>query len=348
MHLLIFLTVAFPMQSNSAELLREFVYQDAPFPQCHATTLAETEKGLVTAWFGGTREKAPDVGIWVSRLDSGKWTPPVEVANGIQPDGKRHPCWNPVLFQPVNAPLMLFYKVGPSPTSWWGMLLTSNDSGKSWSKPSKLPEGILGPIKNKPVQLPDGSILSPTSTEDNKLLSNWKIHFEHSADLGKTWSKIYPSPDKPELIINAIQPSILIHSKDTLQALGRTKGGKIFETWSTDLGKSWSALAYTGLPNPNSGTDAITLGDGSHLLVYNHTMFSRSPLNLAISKDGKSWNAALILENEKGEFSYPAIIQTKDGLVHLTYTWKRQRVRHLVIDPKKLQGKPIIDGKWPE
>lgn len=337
-----------PTELKPAEIIREFVYLEAPFPQCHATTIAETPKGLVSAWFGGTREKAPDVGIWISKNDSGKWTAPIEVANGIQTNGKRYPCWNPVLFQPKNAPLMLFYKVGPSPSTWWGELRTSADYGKTWSTAAKLPDGILGPIKNKSLQLPDGSILSPTSTEENKIFGLWKVHFELSNDLGKTWNKSEPAPVALENSIQAIQPSILFHGDNKLQALGRSKGGKVFETWSEDMGKTWSALSYTNLPNPNSGTDAVTLKNGTHLLVYNHTDKSRSPLNLAISKDGKTWEAALVLEKDPGEYSYPAIIQTADGMVHITYTWKRIKVRHLMIDPNKLSGKPIIDGKWPE
>lgn len=337
-----------PAEVNTPEIIREFIYLEAPFPQCHATTIAETPKGLVTAWFGGTREKAPDVGIWVSRSDSGKWTAPIEVANGIQADGKRHPCWNPVFFQPKTGPLMLFYKVGPSPSTWWGELRTSVDSGKTWSTTIRLPDGILGPIKNKPVQLPDGSILCSSSTEENKLFGLWKVHFELSKDLGKTWSKIESAPVTLEKSIQAIQPSILFHDNNKLQALGRSKGGKIFETWSEDLGNTWSALSYTNLPNPNSGTDAVTLKNGTHLLVYNHTDKGRSPLNLAISKDGKTWEAALVLEKDPGEYSYPAIIQTADGMVHITYTWKRVKVRHLMIDPTKLSGKAIVGGEWPK
>jgi predicted neuraminidase len=74
----------------------------------------------------------------------------------------------------------------------------------------------------------------------------------------------------------------------------------------------------------------------------------RTPLNVSVSKDAQAWSAALVLEREPGEYSYPAIIQTKDGLVHITYTWKRQKVKHVVIDPTKLSAKPMSDGKWPE
>src|SRR4051794_26734853 len=100
-------------------VLSEFIFEKAAFPQCHASTIALTKTGLVAAWFGGKEEKAPDVGIWVARHVDGQWTAPVEVANGQQPDGKREPCWNPVLFQPKDSPLLLFYKVGPNPGKWW-------------------------------------------------------------------------------------------------------------------------------------------------------------------------------------------------------------------------------------
>ena len=162
----------------------EFIYETAPFPSCHASTIVESINGvLVAAWFGGTAEGKPDVGIWVSRNIDGKWTESVEVANGVQPNGMRHPSWNPVLFQPKSGPLMLFYKVGPTPSSWWGMLRTSEDNGKTWSDARRLPDGIFGPIKNKPVQLANGDILCPTSTEDK----GWRVHFECSKDGGKTW-----------------------------------------------------------------------------------------------------------------------------------------------------------------
>src|SRR4029079_15262609 len=97
-------------------LRSEFIFDTAPFPSCHASTIAETKSGLVAAWFGGTAERNPDVGIWFSRLENGKWSAPVEVANGTGFSTNRFPTWNPVLFQPEDGPLMLFYKVGPSPS----------------------------------------------------------------------------------------------------------------------------------------------------------------------------------------------------------------------------------------
>jgi predicted neuraminidase len=337
------MVLAFAVSSIAADPIvsREFIYDMAPFPECHASTIVETTSGLVAAWFGGTEEKHPDVGIWLSRKIDGKWTKVAEVANGVQEEGKRHPCWNPVLFQPKDGPLLLFYKVGPDPEKWWGMLMTSADAGKTWSKPTRLPEGILGPIKNKPVQLADGTILSGTSTED----AGWREHFEHSTDLGKNWTRTNQVNNGET--IGAIQPSILFHPNGRLQAVGRTKQRRVFSLYSNDDGKNWSEMTLLDLPNPNAGCDAVTLKDGRHLLVYNHTPRNRAVLNVAVSDDGENWNAALALENQPGEFSYPAVIQTADGLVHITYTWKRQKIHHVALDPTKLTLKPIVDGKWP-
>jgi predicted neuraminidase len=325
-------------------VMGELIYplDDKPTPQCHASTIAETPTGLVAAWFGGTREKDPDVGIWVSRREGGKWTEPVEAAGGVQSADLRYPCWNPVLFQPKSGPLMLFYKVGPSPRAWWGMRMTSSDGGKTWSKPQRLGENdkighLIGPVKNKPIELAGGAILCPSSTEHD----GWRVHFEITRDRGKTWEVIGPINDGKTF--GAIQPSILRYGDGKMQVLCRSQQGVITQSWSDDGGKSWSEMTATSLPNPNAGIDAVTLTDGRQLLVYNHTTrgggfpSGRNMLNVAISKDGKDWRTILTLERHKGEFSYPAVIQTSDGKVHITYTYLRQSVKHVVLDPEELK-----------
>lgn len=328
-----------------AVVASRFIYETAPFPQCHASTIAETPTGMVVAWFGGTQEKSPDVGIWVARLSGDSWSTPVEVANGIQHATLRWPCWNPVLHQAAGGPLVLFYKVGPSPSTWWGMRMESSDGGATWSRSQRLPDKIFGPIKNKPITLASGELLCPTSDETAQSPSRWTVHFERSGDLGITWSRTEALNDG--MTIAAIQPSILQHDDGRLQAIGRTRQSKLFTIESDDQGMTWSAMSLLDLPNNNSGTDAVTLKDGRHLLVYNHTTKGRSPLNVSISQDGKTWQAALVLEDQPGEYSYPAVVQSSDGLIHITYTWKRQRVKHVVVDPAKLRLKPIVNGNWP-
>lgn len=335
--------VAVSSAQSPAVMSSEFIYETAPYPECHASTIVQTTAGtLVASWFGGTKERAPDVSIYVARREGRRWSEPVKVADGVQAAGERMPTWNPVLFQsPDKGPLFLFYKVGPSPREWWGMVAASNDDGRTWSAPRRLPESILGPIKNKPVVLADGTWLSPSSAEFQG--NRWDVHFERSTDAGRTWQKVGPV-DNTATRLDAIQPSVLFHKDGALQALCRTRQGVIAQTWSKDGGKTWSPLAATSLPNPNSGTDAVTLSDGRQLLVYNHAGHrpdspgngNRWPLDVAVSRDGLTWTHVLTLETEPlpSGYAYPAVIQAADGLVHVTYTWDRKRIRHVVIDPR--------------
>lgn len=326
----------------------ELIYplEAKPTPQCHASTIVATPSGLVAAWFGGTHERATDVGIWVSRREGGSWSGPVEVVNGSEGEAKEFPCWNPVLFQAQDGPLMLFYKVGPNPRAWWGMLLTSADAGKTWAAPRRLGSNprlgsgnpnLIGPVKNKPIQLADGAILCGSSTEHD----GWRVHFEITRDLGQTWQVVGPINDGATF--GAIQPTLLRHPGGAVQVLCRTKQNVLTQAWSADNGATWGPMTATPLPNPNAGVDAVTLADGRHLLVYNHTTRQTQPagremLNVAISADGKGWTPVLTLERQKGEHSYPAVIQTADGKVHATYTYHRRTVKHVVLDPSAIKG----------
>lgn len=314
-------------------MTQEFVFQAAPFRECHAATIEESRSGLVAAWFAGDAEGAKNVGIWLSRMIDDVWTKPREIARSSDV-----PSWNPVLFQPKSGPLMLFYKAGPNPRQWWGMVTTSNDGGLTWSNPERLPKGILGPIKNRPHQLEDGDILCPSSDESD----GWKVHFERTSDLGKTWTRSAPVNDGKS--IEAIQPSLLRLGPKRIAAIGRTRQNRLFSIQSEDDGKTWGPMRLLDVPNPNSGTDAITLRDGRHLLSYNPTIVpagkwtgDRSPLAIALSKDGLNWMKVRDLETEKGqELSYPSMIQARDGRIHIVYTWKRQRIRHVTLDPAEI------------
>ncbi len=318
---------------------QRFIYETAPFPQCHASTIVQaTDGGLVAAWFGGTRESHPDVGIWISRFEQGRWSIPVEVANGAQPDGTRHPTYNPVLFQPAQGPLTLFYKVGSSVWTWWGMRMTSNDGGRTWSRPEPLAGGIAGPSKNKPLQMPDGTVVagSETGPRSKPHESLWRLHFLRSEDAGRSWSMV--GGVAHGAVVSALQPTLLPLGGQALLALGRTRQGRIFEVRSEDAGRTWGEVRLSELPNSNAGIDAVKLRDGRYLLVYNHSESKRYPLNVAISTDARTWRMALTLDDAPNThgYAYPAVIQSRDGLVHITYTWDRARIRHAIIDPSAL------------
>jgi predicted neuraminidase len=309
---------------------QEFIYEQAPFPSCHASTVAVARGGgLVAAWFGGAREGAPDVAVWLSHRSRDGWSPPVKVAagNGV-------PCWNPVLFQPRTGPLLLFYKIGPSPMTWSGMVMRSEDAGRTWSMPELLPAGILGPIKNKPFELEDGTLVCGTSVESYQA---WGCWVERTSDGGRTWTKHGPV-NMPGHLYGTIQPAVFGTADGRLAMLCRTRGiHQAVRAESADGGRTWTPLATIDLPQNNSGLDAVRLKDGRVAAIYNHTTQGRTPLNLAVSGDmGRTWRPGPVLENQPGEYSYPAIIQAEDGTVHVTYTWKRQRIRYASLAPGDL------------
>ncbi len=354
----------------------QFIYESAPFPSCHSASIVELKKGdLVTAFFGGTREGHPDVCIWVSRKPKGssEWTKPVLAADGIfttatkvfregsliKADSTRKACYNPVLYEQEDGKLNLFFKIGNRVSDWTGFLTLSSDGGKSWSKSFELPEGYLGPIKNKVVNLPGGKMIAPSSTEGN----GWKVHFEIAEEGGKKIHKVGPlaaekalltqdmkpgakagndiegGDDSKQNTIQAIQPSILKHKDGRLQILCRTRNGKLATAWSSDQGETWTPLTLSNLPNNNSGTDAETLQDGRFALVYNPVATlpgekkgPRTPLALALSNDGIDWKNVLTLEDSPvNQYSYPSIIQGRDGRIHIVYTWRRERIKYVEI-----------------
>jgi alpha-L-fucosidase len=316
---------------------QELLFKAPPFKQCHASTLVEVAKGkFLVACFGGTQESKPDVSIWLSTLDNQGATMPQRVADGVVSDTLRYPAWNPVLFKPRGGDLLLFYKVGPNPREWWGLVKSSADGGRTWSAARRLPAGILGPIKNKPVQLANGTILAPSSVEEKS--GRWRAHLEKSTDLGRTWQFI---PVDTASALDVIQPSILTYKDGRLQVLCRSKQGRIAQSWSTNNGDTWGPLSQTTLLNPNSGTDAVTLRNGSQLLVYNPALpgkdwaDGRGKLRVAESIDGVTWHDVAVLENgTTEEYSYPAIIEGQNGQVHITYTYNRQNIKHVVLQTK--------------
>lgn len=321
----------------------EFLYKAASFPECHSASIAETTKGdLVAVYFGGTKERNPDVCIWASRKAKGSdsWSEPVKVADGVLSDTLRKACWNPVVWQNPNGELQVFFKIGSSVADWTGWVVRSRDGGRSWSKREPLKEGYLGPVKNKPI-LSNGRIIAPTSVEKG----GWRLYFEYSDDMGKSWQRTaFVEADEG---VKTIQPALMTLADGTLCAVARTRSEHIGITYSHDNGLTWTKLRLISTPNNNSGLDALTLDNGLQLLVCNDKPIPagikngkglRTPLSLMLSRDGEHWLHWLTLEDSPiSQYSYPSVIQSSDGHIHCVYTWRRQRVKHVELLPPTVE-----------
>lgn len=322
----------------SAELIdSSFVLPEVrPFAQAHASTLVHVSgKNFLVAWFGGTKEKHNDVGIWLTKGDGKTWSEPVEVAKI-----REVPHWNPVLFKDKNDDIILFFKVGSEIAIWETWYIKSSDEGATWSAPQELvagDKGGRGPVRNKPIVLSDGTWVAGASNEEGV----WRPFVDLSKDQGKTWEHNgYLKVDIDSLGGEGmIQPTLWESEPGHVHMLLRTSGGYIYRSDSKDFGKTWSDPYKTSLPNPNSGIDLVKLTDQNLYLLYNpdnSNWGSRAALNLGLSTDnGKTWTDLVKLENGKegDEYSYPAIIHW-DNHIAMTYTWNRSNIafKHFKIN----------------
>lgn len=312
-----------------AESTFKIIKQELIFPlglikESHASTIAEMSNGtILVSWFGGTKEGDDDVKIWQSSMTESGWSKPRVVAYGSK-DGKPLPTWNPVLFN-IHNKTYLFYKVGKTPSTWEGKYITSTNNGLSWSKTQALPNGIYGPIKNKPI-LSGKNVLFPSSEENDK---GWFVHIEKTSNM-KNFNKIEVS--KPTGT-SAIQPTLLKFRDNEIKMYTRSDQGVLMESQSSDSGHSWTTLRKSMIPSTNSGVDGIVLRDGTGLIVHNPGK-DRSILSISRSNDnGKTWGNVLTLESQEGkEFSYPAIIQSSNGKIHITYTYNRESIKHITLE----------------
>ncbi|WP_316635012.1 sialidase family protein [uncultured Flavobacterium sp.] len=334
--MLLFSCASLKREPNAVNITQNYIVENSVTTNSHASTLVELEPNtLLAAWFGGKYEGAKDVSIYVSSYKEKKWSSPKKLIEPLIKEGDTLPCWNPVLFKSKSENLYLFYKVGKNPREWFGAMIVSKDNGNSWSAPKYLPTGILGPIRNKPIETTPGVILCGSSTESVDK-NEWRVHFETYTEATDSWKKI-ALDDKKNFDI--IQPTFLVHSANEIQTLSRSKHNKLISSWSDDNGKTWKRTDSINVVNSNSGIDAITISKKMFLLINNPLpqgkdwFNGRNVLDVEYSKDGIHWMKLFDLENQtEGEFSYPSIIQTSDHKVHVLYTYNRKYIKHVAFE----------------
>ncbi len=337
------------LQREEIVIAEEFISPAWEKYDCHSSSIVQNENGEILAvWKGGIGEGksnldiASKVGIWQVHLYPNRSA--VEQVHFEQ----ESVVWNPVLGKLPSGELLLFYRVGAAPWASVAFMKRSADGGAHWSEPEFLPAGVVGPAKNKPLVLEDGTLLCPSSAQSGSpdgVYQSTALWIDISTDGGRSWSKSDPLviPGQP---FGAIEPALFFDKEGDLRLLCRDRarriGGKSGMIWtavSKDNGHTWSELEKTDLPNPDSGFDVVDLGSGQLVLFYNHSHTERFPLSIAVSSDGgKTWERKCDLEEKTGEF--PAAIQSDDGFIHVTYAYEidtgQRRIKHAVIRPSQL------------
>lgn len=317
---------------------------DRPFAQCHAATLVATPGGgFLAAWFGGTREGESDVAIWGANRRPGTpsragvpgagWSPPRVLA---KVDARPH--WNPVLYalDGDGTDLVLQFKVGERIRHWQTFCQRSRDAGSTWSAARPLVPGDVGgrgAVRTKPIRLASGDWLAGASRERWR---RWDAFFDRSANGLDDWQATEDvSIDHLRFKGKGlIQPSLWESAPGQIHALFRSTDGRLHRSDSQDDGRAWSPPTPTSLSNNNSGIDVVRAEDGRLVLACNPVAgnwAARTPLSLLVSEDeGVSWPVRLDVETAAGEYSYPALIATAEG-VALAYTWNRRRIAFLEL-----------------
>ena len=328
----------------------ESVAEPSPrFESCHCSVIQQLDNGdIVVGYYAGSGEARPDA-AWVlarKRPGEGDFSPPAIVA-----DTPGKPEGNGVLYQNVDGALLLVYGTmhgkleGPpgSGVRWVTCDLrmkTSDDRGESWSDVVMIDDKVGHVPRCKPIRLGNGDILFGTEYKDGQ------SRVFRSSDQGRTWQEIAQIPGERNM-----HPTLVERGDGSVLALLRPAGGQlcVLKSHSTDGGQTWAPAARTELDSVCAAIDAVKLADGRIALIWNHSKSVRNPLTLALSEDdGETWPTIRNLVVGEGEFHYPAIIQSADGHLHVSFTNNRRTIDHVELLPEWIEGKgddlPHWDG----
>lgn len=328
--------------------------ENGAFPFSHGSTLVEFDDGgLFCAWYAGSREKGDDVAIVGASLPAGaaEWTAPrVLVDTPGKSDG------NPVLHVGQGGTLWLFYNVmfgsgegrtqqGTGWTTCKVVAVTSTDCGATWSNERVLIDELGFLTRNKPIVLANGTLLLPIQDE-----RNWSSRVLISADRGQTWEMSEPIDCGLGFHKGNIEPALLERSDGSVLCLMRT-GSERFRTWqsiSTDGGHHWTKPVETETPNPNAALDLTRLRSGNVLMALNPVPEgNREELSVWLSADeGATWIAFRVIENGPGHASYPALIEGRDGRIHVTYSRPDGGLNHATFNEAWVWSDGLVKGDY--
>ncbi|MEV4172903.1 sialidase family protein [Nonomuraea sp. NPDC049709] len=318
---------------------------DPDVPKVHAAAVAQAPQGdLLTVYYGGTSEGAPNQALYLSRLAAGQrtWSEPEVV---FDEPGKAD--GNPVLWSDGKR-LHLFF-VTIEGHGWEQApirLITSDDGGHTWSEPASIRKEWGWMVGTNPIRMSNGEVLLPIYDEAESSsgfyvfspdMSSWKAYPEEHT----SWIRTARS---------SIQPTVVEVEPGRLVAYMRTGDGAIYKSESTDFARTWSAPMAEPIGNPNSRVAALKLADGKLVLAYNPWVEHRSPMRLSLSPDkGRTWEHTVDVEAQSGpQFTYPVLTQSADGFIHLVYSYNRNNIRHVVFNEEFLRNAVGLLSNWPE
>ena len=309
----------------------ELVFDKVPEAAAHhCSTICEAgNRDLVCLWYGGTYESADDQALYLARRKPGArdWSvPKAIVQNSTTPPG------NGVIFRDVDDRLGIVWgrMEGTRPmgrgVGWDRCRLftrTSADDGETWSEDRPLFDEPLWCVpRNPPIVLQSGALLLPVEGLQQEVEGSY---FLSRAAVNAPWQRL-------AFCDGGSQPAVIQRNDGSLRALLR-HALWITQIDSRDDGQTWTAAVPTKLRNPDSGISMTRLANGHLVLVYNDTQTSRTPLSITRSLDeGGTWEKPLHLESNPGEYSYPCVMQSSDGMIHITYTFRRYAIKHVELN----------------